>query len=192
MEEKAKEKILNVPNVLTIFRMLLIPVYWVLFTKGCRYYALGTFVLASATDLLDGYIARKYHLITNFGKMMDPLADKLMVVSIMLSWVLVGVLPWPALAILAAKELFFVIGGLWLLKKGLVSYAEKIGKIAQATMVSALILAFFGDWFNSIGFPLHIILLWCAVALTLAALVFYVRRAVKQLRELSQKQEKEL
>ena len=182
MEEKKKERILNVPNVLTMFRMLLIPVYWLLFTRGQRYFALAVFALASITDLLDGYIARKYHLITSFGKLMDPLADKLMVLSVMLGWVLAGTLPWPAMAILLGKELLMVAGGAFLLRRGIVVYAEKIGKYAQTLMVSSLILAFFGDWFNKIGFSLHLIVLWCAVALTLAALVFYIRRALERYR----------
>ena len=92
---KAKEKIWNVPNVLTMIRMLLIPVYWVLFMNGHRFIALAVFVIASLTDLADGYIARKYHLITDFGKLMDkfrnviisfndssiPMAERYFVVS---------------------------------------------------------------------------------------------------------------
>jgi len=75
----------NVPNTLTAIRMLLIPVYVVLFGNGQRYPALGVFLAASLTDLLDGMIARCYHQITNLGKLMDPLADKLMVLTVLFS-----------------------------------------------------------------------------------------------------------
>lgn len=177
--EKQKEKIWNVPNALTMLRMALIPVYWVLFMQDHRYFALAVFIVASVTDLLDGYIARKYHLITNFGKLMDPLADKLMVISVMLSLALKGLAPWAALIILLCKEGLMVLGGAVLLRRGVVVYAFKIGKIAQTLAVSGLILCFFGEWFLEIGFPLHLIVLWTAVALTLCALVFYARRGIR-------------
>ncbi len=175
-----KEKILNVPNVLTILRMLLIPVYWVLFMNNYVYTALAVFVIASLTDLLDGYIARKHNLITNFGKLMDPLADKLMVLSVMLSQALKGYLPWLPLIILFVKELLMVLGGVVMLRKKIVVYSQAIGKIAQTCVVCALILTFFKAAFDSIGVPVHLIVLWIAVALTLAALVFYANNAWKQ------------
>ena len=183
---KEKENIWNVPNVLTMIRMLLIPVYWALFMqepRHFRYIALAVFILASLTDLADGYIARKYHLITNFGKLMDPLGDKLMVLSVMLSLAVKGLAPWPALAVLLAKEAIMVIGGLILLKMNVVVYAIKIGKYAQALVVAALISCFFGEWFiekgvMSASVPLHLALIWCAVGLTLCALAVYTKRAI--------------
>ena len=175
--EKKRENIWNVPNVLTMIRMLLIPVYWVLFMQEKRYIALAVFIAASLTDLLDGYIARKYHLITSFGKLMDPLADKLMVLSVMFSLALKGFVPWAPLVILLCKEGLMVLGGAVLLSKGVVVYAEKIGKIAQVFVVSSLILSFFAPEFQAWGFPAHLIVLWCAVVLTLCALVFYARSA---------------
>lgn len=181
---QSKEKILNVPNTLTMMRMALIPVFWVLFMKEERYWALGVFVVASITDLLDGYISRKYNQVTNFGKLMDPLADKLMVISMMLVWALVGVVPWLPLCILVGKELVLLLGGLVMLKKGIVVSAKKAGKIAQACMVSSLILCFFNEcWWEPLGVPVHLIVLWCAVALTLYALAFYVNDAVRLYKE---------
>ncbi len=184
---KEKQKILNVPNVLTIIRMLLIPVYWFVFfdgQPGHTYLALGIFIVASLTDLADGHIARKYNLITDFGKLMDPLADKLMVVSVMLSLAIKGWAPWAALIIILCKELLMVLGGVLLYKKGVVVYAEKIGKYAQATVVAGLILCFFHEWFmEHVGFPINQIVIWCAVALTLSALFFYARSALKKYRE---------
>ena len=111
--KQEKENIWNVPNALTMLRMALIPVYWVLFFNGHEYEALAAFAVASLTDLADGYIARKYNLITNFGKLMDPLADKLMSISVMLSMVIKGVVPWPILLILLLKEGFMVVGGIF-------------------------------------------------------------------------------
>lgn len=162
-----------------MLRMALLPVYWMLFLHGRRYWALGVFIAASLTDLLDGHIARKHHLITNFGKLMDPLADKLMVLSVMLSLALSGLAPWPALLVLLLKELTMVAGGALLLKRHIVVASKPIGKAAQATVVASLILCYFGDWFWSKGFPLHLIVLWCAVALTLSALAYYAANAVR-------------
>lgn len=184
-----KEKIWNVPNALTMVRMLLIPVYWVLFMNDHRYIALAVFALASLTDLLDGYIARKYHLVTDFGKLMDPLADKLMVISVMLSLALKGLAPWPALLILLCKEGLMVLGGAVLLKKGVVVYANKMGKAAQATVVAGLLLCFFGEWLEkNLGFPLHRAVIWCAVALTLCALGVYARNALNLYRRAGEKE----
>lgn len=181
-----KEKIWNVPNVLTMIRMLLIPVYWALFMQGHRFIALAVFIVASLTDLADGYIARKYHLITDFGKLMDPLADKLMVLSVMLSLAIKGFVPWAPLIILLCKECLMVLGGAVLLKKGVVVYAEKIGKIAQTFVVASLVLSFFQPEFLTLGFPVHLILMWIAVALTLSALVFYGKSAWKKFKAASE------
>ena len=187
-QSREKQKIWNVPNALTVLRALLIPVYWYLFMNGHTYWALAVFIIASLTDLADGYIARKYDLVTDFGKLMDPLADKLMVLSVMLSLALKGMAPWAALLVLLVKEGLMVLGGALLLKKGVVVYARKIGKIAQATVVSGLLLSFFHEWIlQHLGFPLHHVVIWCAVALTLCALVSYGRSAWKSYQEVAKK-----
>ena len=181
--EKEREKIWNVPNVLTMIRLLLIPVYWVLMSRDYYYTALAVYVVASLTDLADGYIARKYNQITNFGKLMDPLADKLMVLSVMLSLVIKGILPALPLIILAVKEGLMVLGGAVMLKRGVVVYSKFIGKLAQTLVVCSLILSFFHEYWTRIGVPVHRILLWIAVVTTLCALVFYAASCVKQLKE---------
>ncbi len=175
-----QQKIWNVPNVLTMMRMALIPVFWYLFMSGYRWWALGVFVTASLTDLADGYIARKYNLITDFGKLMDPMADKLMVVSMMMAWVIVGVLPVAPLVIIFIKETIMVIGSAVMLKKQIVVYAAKAGKYAQFVMVVGLGLCYFHD---KLPLPFHVYLVWIAAALSLWALYFYVTRAVRFVRE---------
>ena len=191
MQEKQKKPtILNVPNVLTIIRMALIPVYWVLFMQQQKIAALCVYAAASLTDLLDGYIAREHHLITDFGKLMDPLADKLMVVSVMLSLAMTRVIPWAALIILAVKEGLMVLGGLFMLGKGRVVYSRWIGKAAQTVVVSSLILSFFDDFWHRVGVPVHLIALWLGIALTLCALVFYAVNAYKSLQETNGREEK--
>ena len=171
MREDSK-RIWTVPNVLTMVRLLLIPLYWwVMMGQGNERLALVIFVVASLTDLLDGYIARRFNQITDFGKLFDPLADKVMVRSVLLSLCLKGILPWLSLAILLVKELLMIVGSYFLLKHQLVVYAKPVGKIAQFVIVAALILSFFHASFAA--FPLHLILMGLGIILTLAALVFY-------------------
>ena len=179
----------NVPNALTLLRVLLIPVYIAVFINGSRYVALAVFVAASLTDLLDGYLARRNNQITSFGKLMDPLADKLMVISVMISQLAIGVAPWPAVVILLAKEGLMVIGGYFLLRHGIVVYSFMIGKVAHCLFIGSLVLMFFHDMFAAAlpGWPLtpDQILLWIAVVCTLAAMVYYAVWSLKKGKELN-------
>ena len=192
MQEYPKEKIWNVPNCLTMLRMALLPVYWYFIMNDRLYIALAIFIAASLTDLLDGYLARKNNQITNFGKLMDPLADKLMSISVLLSMVLKGIAPWPVLVVLLCKEAIMVAGGLILLRHQVVVYSIWIGKLAQTVVVLALLSCFFHQWLLAhLGFPLHLWLLWIAVGLTLCALFVYASQAVKQYREAVAKERQE-
>ena len=171
----------NVPNVLTMLRMLLIPVFVVLYVTGHDKLALLAFIVASLTDLLDGYIARKHNLITNFGKLMDPLADKLMVCTALICQGVQGIIPWWAIVIVMAKELLMVFGASYMLKNNVVVYSNKLGKIAMFTFVAALVLSFYHAEFVSWGVPLDSVILYIAVAFALLALVNYARAAIKSL-----------
>lgn len=182
--ENKRENIWNVPNVLTMMRAALIPVFLVLYYLPERYWALGVFLLASFTDLLDGYIARKYNLVTNFGKLMDPLADKLMVISVLLTQTIGGVLPAAAVIIVILKEIIMVLGGVYMLKRGIVVYSEPVGKAAQFLFIAAISLSFFHQDFLANGMPQwDMLLIWISVGLTLLALAFYTRRAIDKLKE---------
>ena len=97
---------------------------------------------ASITDYLDGYLARKNNQITAFGKLMDPLADKLMVCTALLGQGLSGVFPWPAILIVMTKEVVMIIGGIYMLQNGIVVYSNILGKAAQFSFIAALILSF--------------------------------------------------
>ncbi len=181
----------NVPNTLTMIRMLLIPVYIVLFADGHKYAALAVFLGASLTDLLDGMIARRYHQITDFGKLMDPLADKLMILTVMFSMAIgndaiPAVVPWAAVGILLGKELLMMVGGLLMLRRNIVVYSHFIGKAAHCLFIAGLTATFFHDWFlrACAGWFMtpDLLLLWLAVACTLYALVFYGADALKKWR----------
>ena len=110
------KKNLNVPNVLSLIRLLLVPVYLILFVRGQKTAALVVFAAACFTDLLDGRIARKYNLITDLGKLLDPVADKVMILPAMFSMTIgndaiPAVIPWAAVLVVLAVEC------LWLLWK---------------------------------------------------------------------------
>ena len=130
-------------NKLTILRMALIPVFLgVLYAgfPGCRYVALVVFIIASLTDTLDGYIARHYNQITNFGKFMDPLADKMLVLSAMCFFVENGQMPGWILAIVLFRE--FAVSGMRLVavEQGRVIAAAWSGKVKTACTMVCLCL----------------------------------------------------
>lgn len=172
----------NVPNVLTMIRLALIPVFVALFATGHDKLALLTFLIASFTDFLDGYLARKHHQITNFGKLMDPLADKVMVCTALLCQGIVGVFPWIAIAIVMAKELMMIIGGTYMLRRGIVVYSNLLGKSAQVSFIVALTLSFYHQEFLLWRFPLDRVFLWLSIVLALCAMVDYAIDAARKLR----------
>lgn len=174
--QEQKPAVFNLPNALTMMRMLLIPVFWLLMANNQLNWALAVFVLASITDVLDGWIARHYNLITNFGKLFDPLADKLMVLSVMISLVLRGIVPLAALLILLCKELLMLLGGFLLLRRKIVVYSERLGKIAQFVTLLGLCLCFFHQKFAELGRPIHLWVLWTGIGLAMLSLFYYARR----------------
>ncbi len=101
---------MNLPNKLTMGRIFAIPVFIVVFLMGYRYVATVIFILAAITDMLDGKIARKYNLVTNFGKLMDPLADKLLVMSALICLAQIGDVPGWMVIIILGRE--FIITGM--------------------------------------------------------------------------------
>ena len=197
MKEKIQKLFSNVwtiPNVLTIIRIILIPVFVVLFFKGEKIAALCVFCAASLTDMLDGYLARKLNQITDFGKLFDPLADKLMVLTAMVCQTFWGPLPLVAVIIVALKELVMVLGGVFMLSKDVVVYSNYFGKAAQVGFIASLILSFFHDRFlegNVVqwGMTPDIILLWITVALAVVAMGVYAAGAIKTINKKEEKKD---
>ena len=174
----------NVPNTLTIIRLILVPVFVIVFRAGHPRIALLVFCLASLTDMLDGKLARKLNQISDFGKLFDPLADKLMVLAALFCQADAGVFPWPAVIIVLCKELIMVAGGAFMLGKGVVVYSNICGKTATVFFIASLILSFFHKEIQGWGFQLDVILLWISVALAIIAMITYGIRARNQLKEL--------
>lgn len=178
---------MNLPNKLTIFRVLLIPfvVFFLLYPDASgygNYIATAIFILASLTDLADGKIARKYHLITNFGKFMDPLADKLLVCAVMICLVETGKLESWIVIVIISRE--FIISGFRLIASdnGIVIAANYWGKFKttfQMLMVIALMLDLPYPAFGILEEALKYI----ALILTVISLVDYIAKNKDVLKE---------
>ena len=176
----------TIPNVLTMIRLLLVPVFVVVYfrtTAEPKYAALAIFAAASLTDMLDGYLARKLNQITDFGKLFDPLADKLMVLSALVCQAVTGVFPWAAVIVVACKELVMVLGGLFMLSRDVVVYSNIAGKAAQVCFILSLILSFFHVPLAEWGTRLDLILLWITVGLAVLAMVVYAAEYLRSLKK---------
>ena len=161
---------MNLPNKLTMGRIFAIPVFIVVFLMDYRIAAAIIFILAAVTDMLDGHIARKHNLVTNFGKLMDPLADKLLVMSALICMVEVGdVAGWMVVVILGRE---FIITGMRQVAaaQGIVIAAGTTGKIKTITQMIAIPLLLLDNWpFAYIGIPMDTIFLWIAVIMTVVS-----------------------
>lgn len=166
---------MNLPNKLTMFRVILIP-FFVLFmlvpiTAIDKWIALGIFIIASLTDWLDGYLARKYHLVTNFGKFMDPLADKLLVCSALICLIELDRIPSWMVIIIIARE--FVISGFRQVAadNGVVIAASYWGKFKTTFQMIAVCLMIADITALSL---VTTIVTWIAVILTVVSLIDYL------------------
>ena len=179
---------MNTPNKLTVGRMIMVP-FLVLFLltgwggEANRYISVAIFVIASVTDWFDGYLARKNHLVTNFGKFMDPLADKLLVCSAMICLIELDRLPAWIFIVIIARE--FIISGFRLIaaENGIVIAANYWGKfktVSQMIMIILLLLDL-GGAFDILGE----IFIWLSLALTVISLITYIwqNRSVLSMQE---------
>ena len=182
----------TIPNILTMIRLILIPVFVAVFFSTPhnqnKIAALVIFAVASITDMFDGMLARRLNQITDFGKLFDPLADKLMVVSAMICQAVIHVFPWPAIIIVGVKELMMLLGGIFMLSKNVVVYSNYFGKTAQVFFIASLILSFFHPGLEAghiclFGKTIDILLLWITVTLSLTALIVYAAGALKTLKQ---------
>ena len=172
---------MNTPNKLTVGRMILVPFLVVFMLTGWggeynRYISFVIFAAASITDWFDGYLARKNNLVTNFGKFMYPLADKLLVCSAMICMIELGRLPAWIVIVIIARE--FIISGFRLIaaENGVVIAANYWGKfktVSQMVMIILLILNV-GEIYGGFWDILTQIFIWLSVALTIISLVTYI------------------
>ena len=166
---------MNIANQLTLLRVVMIPIFIWLLLAGHMMPALIVFLVASFTDFLDGFLARKLNLITNFGKFMDPLADKLLVTSALICFVSLNMLsPWVVIIILS-REFIVSIFRAVAAAEGIVIAASWWGKIKTNVQMAMVIVLLLGNWpFNGINFPMDTILVYAATILTVISGADYI------------------
>lgn len=170
---------MNLPNKITMLRVVMIPFFVVFMLVDTipygNYIAVGVFIVASLTDTLDGYIARKYNLVSNFGKFMDPLADKLLVCSALICFVALGTIPAWVVIVIISRE--FIISGFRLVASdaGVVIAASWWGKsktVVQMLMSILLIVNFSGTVIDLV----EQIFIYLALVLTVISLIDYLAK----------------
>ncbi len=154
----------HIPNILSVFRLILVGVFIFLFVKEQYLWCMIVYITAFGTDVLDGYLARRNNWITNAGKVLDPLADKLMLIAVLSCFYAVGEIPLYVLLIIVAKDVIMIVIGAFLYSKKVVVYADWFGKIATGLFCAAIILTFLHLIWGIFGFHLYVYLLAIAVA----------------------------
>lgn len=172
----------NIPNLLTIVRFFLIPfiVYYILTGQ----YIAGFIILTASglTDILDGCIARKFNFITNFGKLIDPLADKATQISVLASLTFKGIVPLWILMIVFIKEFVMVSGASFLFGKKLVVSSRWYGKLATVLFYIAIVCSLFIEYWNTTIYPQSPLfsfddyIYYLAIVTTIFSLVMYFKQ----------------
>lgn len=175
---------MNLPNKITLFRACMIP-FFVIFLlvdtiPGHTYLAAAVFIVASLSDALDGYLARKYHLVTNFGKFMDPLADKLLVCAALICFVGLGLIPAWIIIVIISRE--FIISGFRLVASdnGVVIAASYWGKFKTTFQMIAVVLLILKIEALSM---VTTAVVWIALVLTVISLADYIVKNAGVLKE---------
>lgn len=172
---------INVPNFLTTIRLLVVPILaWLLFqensnTNSNRTIAGVLFIVAALTDIADGTIARKWNLITNFGKIFDPIADKALIGTALIGLSSMGLLDWWFTWVILAREIFVTLLRFWVIKQGVIP-ASRGGKLK--TIMQIVAISFYLLPLPSSVSLLAEILMYVAVILTLATAVDYIMKAI--------------
>lgn len=180
---------MNIPNILSLIRLALVPAFVAVFftdTPNAYQYAGMIFIFASITDALDGYIARRFNMITRLGRILDPLADKLMTAAAIVCITIAGIVPVWIIIVFVAKEILMGIGALLMYKKtDDVLPSNLMGKIATVTFFVFCVLLMLFD----IQRPYSTIMLSMALAFTMIALIRYSIRFKATMKKASQKEQ---
>lgn len=174
----SKQSSWNLPNILSLTRVFLAPVILVFLTLRAQFGSFEganigdliagvVFIIASLTDAVDGYIARKHNLVTNMGKFIDPIADKILVIAVLTALVEMHRFPAWMLVVIVSRE--FIVSGLRMVaaSEGVVIAASKGGKLKTVTQIIGIIMLLF-------GIPYAMVVMWAAVLLTIFSGVDYV------------------
>ena len=167
----------HIPNILTILRFILIPIILYFIFTGNYILGIVFFTISGITDVLDGFIARKFNLVSNFGKLMDPLADKLTQISVLASLIQADIIPFGILVIVILKELIMIVGASFLYGKDVVVYSKWYGKLATVLFYLAIVISLITKQFNLTGFwsNFGLSLYFIALACTIFSLIMYIK-----------------
>lgn len=198
-KEDLKHQIFTIPNILTYLRIAAIPVFMYFtiakdtyllksaeFPMGFPLIGLIVMVAAASTDLIDGFIARRFNQGSDLGIMLDPFADKLMHVSAILSLVIIGSVHWSFVAIFAFKELCMIIGAFFLANHSKLIKANMLGKVASFTLSIAIFMSYFHTFWAVKVFYLDWIILGIGLVITYCAFANYITQAVKIYKQILQ------
>lgn len=190
MNQKIKDEILTVPNLLSLFRILLIPIFvWLYMSQENYFYAALIVVLSGITDILDGFIARRFNLITRLGKVLDPIADKLTQAVVLLC--LIDRFPLMALPfiLLVIKEVVTGIGGLLAIQKsGNVHGSDWHGKVSTALLYVLMVVHLL--WFN-IPTDISNLFILASVIMMIISFSLYTYQNIQVIQEADNKQKEE-
>jgi CDP-diacylglycerol--glycerol-3-phosphate 3-phosphatidyltransferase len=171
----------QIPNALTIGRLVLIPVYAVLILAsdgGKSWPAAIVFGIAAITDQVDGFLARRWHVESRFGRLADPLADRLMIDAAVILLAYYDRLPWVGLAVILGRDVLLLVGSVLLAPRGVEVEVNTVGKAATWILYAAIGFRIVID--PATKWPLY--LFWAGLALAVVAAVFYFRTARRELR----------
>lgn len=170
---------MNLPNLLTMFRFVLIPVYIYFIIQGLLYEALAVVIVAGITDVLDGYIARKRQQVTVIGKMLDPLADKTLMIVVVLSFVYLRFIPWQAALLLFIREAAMIAGSAIFHFRGYKTVpANVLGKLTTVLYYLAIVFIF-------LQLQFAVTYLWAVIIFSFLTSIVYVMqfRSLNELRK---------
>lgn len=177
-----KREWINVPNTLTSIRILLSPaVLAAYFTKSAKrgMYFLWLVLAAGITDCLDGFFARKLNQVTKLGKILDPIADKLMMATLLFCLACSGYISWALLIIIIVKELYMAVGAGICLKRNLTVASDLYGKIATLLFYPSVLLTW--PWHRSaLAAKIGSVMLWAAIIMSVIASAHYTLESLKQ------------
>lgn len=180
MDQIRHEKIINIPNLLTLLRIALLPAVVWRYLKGDSRGALVFYLIAMLTDAFDGVIARKLNQITSLGKLLDPVADKLSLLTLLILFVKDGQIPMWILVVILLKEIALIVGSAIAFKRGIIVYALPIGKVTTVTFILSMIARFLS--FKETAD----VLLGVSLVLSIIALVWYMFVGARNLKATDQ------
>lgn len=172
-----QKTIRNIPNILTIFRIILIPFIVITIINDEYIIALVFFIISGLTDVLDGFIARKFNFITDFGKLIDPLADKITQIATLISIVIKNLIPYWILIVILLKEVIMVCGASFLYGKSTVVSSKWFGKLSTVVLYIAIFISMAIKQFNlpPIYETVNLYIYCFAVLTTIFSLIMYFK-----------------